>query len=163
MPDGRSNPDLDAERSLNLELGWRLHKDRVRLGVSIFRDNYSNFIDTAQFVADEGTRYRNSRGVVTNGYTYAMPISRGETEVKGVEAESKWLVVDDWLARVAYSYNEGTDNDGEPLASIIPAKAVGGLNYNSPHGAGRHRQRHPPTAQGPFGLLQEHHQRQLWR
>lgn len=132
VPDGRSNPDLDAERSLNLELGWRLQSDRLRLGVSIFRDKYSNFIDTAQFVADEGTRYRNNRGVVSNGYTYTMPINRGEVEVKGVEAEGMWLMADNWLARVAYSYNEGTDNDDQPLASIIPAKAVGGLTYNAP-------------------------------
>ncbi|VFR90168.1 Outer membrane receptor proteins, mostly Fe transport [plant metagenome] len=132
VPDGRSNPDLDAERSLNLELGWRLQSDRLRLGVSIFRDKYSNFIDTAQFVADEGTRYRNNRGIVSNGYTYTMPINRGEVEVKGVEAEGMWLMADNWLARVAYSYNEGTDNDGQPLASIIPAKAVGGLTYNAP-------------------------------
>ncbi|VFR84827.1 Outer membrane receptor proteins, mostly Fe transport [plant metagenome] len=132
VPDGRSNPDLDAERSLNLELGWRFQSDRLRLGVSLFRDKYSNFIDTAQFVADEGTRYRNSRGVVTNGYTYTMPINRGDVEVKGVEAEGMWLLADNWLARVAYSYNEGTDNDDQPLASIIPAKAVGGLTYNAP-------------------------------
>ena len=132
LPDGRSNPDLDAERSLNLEMGWRFQSDRLRVGVSVFRDKYSNFIDTAQYLADEGIQYRNSRGVVSNGYTYTMPINRGEVEVKGVEAEGMWLLADDWLARVAYSYNEGTDNDGEPLASIIPAKAVGGLTYNAP-------------------------------
>jgi len=132
LPDGRSNPDLDAERSLNLEMGWRLQSDRLRVGVSVFRDKYTNFIDTAQYLADEGIQYRNSRGVVSNGYTYTMPINRGDVEVKGVEAEGMWLLADDWLTRVAYSYNEGTDNDGEPLASIIPAKAVGGLTYNAP-------------------------------
>ncbi|WP_164072715.1 TonB-dependent hemoglobin/transferrin/lactoferrin family receptor [Stenotrophomonas maltophilia] len=132
LPDGRSNPDLDAERSLNLEMGWRFQSDRLRVGVSVFRDKYSNFIDTAQYLADEGIQYRNGRGVVSNGYTYTMPINRGDVEVKGVEAEGMWLLADDWLARVAYSYNEGTDNDGEPLASIIPAKAVGGLTYNAP-------------------------------
>ncbi|KAA9001496.1 TonB-dependent hemoglobin/transferrin/lactoferrin family receptor [Stenotrophomonas cyclobalanopsidis] len=132
LPDGRSNPDLDAERSLNLEMGWRFQSDRLRVGVSVFRDKYSNFIDTAQYLADEGIQYRSSRGVVSNGYTYTMPINRGDVEVKGVEAEGMWLLADDWLARVAYSYNEGTDNDGEPLASIIPAKAVGGLTYNAP-------------------------------
>ncbi|WP_256642930.1 TonB-dependent hemoglobin/transferrin/lactoferrin family receptor [Stenotrophomonas sp. 9(2022)] len=132
LPDGRSNPDLAAERSLNLEMGWRFQSDRLRVGVSVFRDKYSKFIDTAQYLADEGIQYRNGRGVVSNGYTYTMPINRGDVEVKGVEAEGMWLLADDWLARVAYSYNEGTDNDGEPLASIIPAKAVGGLTYNAP-------------------------------
>lgn len=135
VPDGRSNPNLEAERSLNLELGWRFQGDRLRAGVSVFRDKYSNFIDTAQFVGDPDTQYSTTtRGVttITNGYVYTMPINRGEVEVKGVEAEGMWLLADDWLARVAYSYNEGTDNDDEPLASIIPAKAVGGLTYNAP-------------------------------
>ncbi|WP_282298591.1 TonB-dependent hemoglobin/transferrin/lactoferrin family receptor [Stenotrophomonas sp. PS02289] len=135
VPDGRSNPNLEAERSLNLELGWRFQGDRLRAGVSVFRDKYSNFIDTAQFVGDPDIQYSTTtRGVttITNGYTYTMPINRGEVEVKGVEAEGMWLLADDWLARVAYSYNEGTDNDDEPLASIIPAKAVGGLTYNAP-------------------------------
>lgn len=135
VPDGRSNPNLEAERSLNLELGWRFQGDRLRAGVSVFRDRYSNFIDTAQFVGDPDTQYSTTvRGVttVTNGYVYTMPINRGEVEVKGVEAEGMWLLADDWLARLAYSYNEGTDNDDEPLASIIPAKAVGGLTYNAP-------------------------------
>ncbi len=135
VPDGRSNPNLEAERSLNLELGWRYQGDRLRAGVSVFRDKYSNFIDTAQFVGDPNTQYSTTtRGVttITNGYVYTMPINRGEVEVKGVEAEGMWLLADDWLARVAYSYNEGTDNDDEPLASIIPAKAVGGLTYNAP-------------------------------
>ncbi|WNH50768.1 TonB-dependent hemoglobin/transferrin/lactoferrin family receptor [Stenotrophomonas oahuensis] len=135
VPDGRSNPNLEAERSLNLELGWRFQGDRLRAGLSVFRDKYSNFIDTAQFVGDPNTQYSTTvRGVttVTNGYVYTMPINRGEVEVKGVEAEGIWLLADDWLARLAYSYNEGTDNDDEPLASIIPAKAVGGLTYNAP-------------------------------
>lgn len=135
VPDGRSNPNLEAERSLNLELGWRFQGDRLRAGLSVFRDKYSNFIDTAQFVGDPNTQYSTTvRGVttVTNGYVYTMPINRGDVEVKGVEAEGMWLLADDWLARVAYSYNEGTDNDDEPLASIIPAKAVGGLTYNAP-------------------------------
>ena len=135
VPDGQSNPDLEAERSLNIELGWRFQSDRLRLGVSVFRDKYSNFIDTAQFIADAGTQYSTTvRGqtTVTNGYTYTMPINRGEVVVKGVEAEGMWLLADDWLARVAYSYNEGTDNDDQPLASIIPAKAVAGLTYTAP-------------------------------
>ncbi|HVJ38708.1 MAG TPA: TonB-dependent receptor, partial [Stenotrophomonas sp.] len=135
VPSGKSNPDLDAERSLNVELGWRYQGERLRLGVSIFRDKYSDFIETAQFVADPQVQYSTTvRGVttITNGYTYAMPINRGEVTVKGVEAEGLWLLSDAWLARLAYSYNEGKDNDGQPLGSISPAKTVAGLSYQSP-------------------------------
>ncbi|MDG2525623.1 TonB-dependent hemoglobin/transferrin/lactoferrin family receptor [Stenotrophomonas sp. HITSZ_GD] len=135
VPDGKSNPDLEAERSLNLEIGWRYQGERLRLGVSAFRDKYSDFIDTATFTADEGVLYSTTvRGVttITNGYSYLMPINRGEVTVKGVEAEGLWLLADDWLARLAYSYNEGKDNDGEPLGSISPAKTVAGVSYNAP-------------------------------
>ncbi len=80
-------------------------------------------------------QYSTSSGgqtTISNGYTYTMPINRGEVIVKGVEAEGLWLLADNWLARLAYSYNEGKDTDGEPLASIIPAKTVLGLSYNAP-------------------------------
>lgn len=135
VPDGRSNPDLEAERSISIEMGWRYQNDRLRLGVSAFRDKYSNFIDTAEFVADEDVQYSTTvRGqtTITDGYTYTMPVNRGEVTVKGVEAEGMWLLADDWLARLAYSYNEGKDNDGQPLGSISPAKAVLGVSYNAP-------------------------------
>jgi hemoglobin/transferrin/lactoferrin receptor protein len=135
VPDGKSNPDLDAERSLNIELGWRYQSDRLRLGVSVFQDKYSDFIDTAQYVADQDVQYSTTvRGqtTITNGYIYTMPINRGEVKVKGVEAEGLWQLADDWLARMAYSYNDGEDNDGQPLGSISPAKTVLGLSYNAP-------------------------------
>lgn len=135
VPDGKSNPDLEAERSLNMELGWRYQAERLRLGVSVFRDKYSNFIDTAEFIGDPDVAYSTTvRGVTTvsNGYIYTMPINRGEVTVKGAEAEGLWLLADDWLARLAYSYNEGKDNDGEPLGSISPAKTVVGMTYNAP-------------------------------
>lgn len=132
LPDGRSNPDLEAERSLNLELGWRYQSDSLRLGLSAFRDKYSNFIDTAQYLADPDVQYLSSSGVASDGYYYTLPINRGEVVVKGLEAEGMWLIADDWLAHLAYSYNDGEDNDGQPLGSISPAKTVLGLNYNAP-------------------------------
>lgn len=131
VPDGKSNPDLEAERSLNIELGWRYQSERLRLGVSAFRDRYSNFIDTASYTADTGTQYL-INGQVKDGYTYTMPINRGQVTVKGIEAEGLWLITDSWLAHLAYSYNEGKDNDGRPLGSISPAKTVLGVSYNAP-------------------------------
>ncbi len=62
VPSGKSNLDLDAERSLNLEMGWRYQSERLRLGVSVFRDKYSDFIDTAQFVADPDVQIPALRG-----------------------------------------------------------------------------------------------------
>lgn len=135
VPDGKSNPDLEAERSRNIELGWRYQSERLRLGISAFRDRYSHFIDTAQFVADPDVQYATTRygqTTISNGYVYTMPINRGRVKVRGIEAEGMWLLSDDWLAHLAYSYNKGKDNDGKPLGSISPAKTVLGLSYNAP-------------------------------
>jgi len=46
VPTSAANPELDAETSLNLELGWRWESDRARVGVSVFRDRYDDFIES---------------------------------------------------------------------------------------------------------------------
>ncbi|MFT4249697.1 MAG: TonB-dependent hemoglobin/transferrin/lactoferrin family receptor [Pseudomonas sp.] len=135
VPSSKSNPNLKAERSLNLELGWHWQSERLRLGLSVFRDKYSNFIESATFSADEDVEYSTtSRGQTTtsNGYSYTMPVNRGEVTVKGVEAEGLWLINANWMARLAYTYNQGKDDEGDALASISPAKAVLGVNYKAP-------------------------------
>src|SRR3546814_3294291 len=40
VPTTAANPDLEAETSLNLELGYRWESERARVGISVFRDRY---------------------------------------------------------------------------------------------------------------------------
>ncbi|HWK50706.1 MAG TPA: TonB-dependent receptor, partial [Steroidobacter sp.] len=133
--DSASNPDLEAEESLNTELGYRWQSDRFQVGVSAYRDKYTNFIQTDQFILNPDTQYRSCSGnncVVTLGKQYLMAANVGEVTVKGVEVEGRWLISQQWSARLAWAYSEGEQDNGDPLPSILPATGVLGLRYQSP-------------------------------
>lgn len=135
LPSSVSNPNLESEKSLNLEAGYRWESNNVRFGVSLFRDKYTNFIESATIQVDNGVQYQTcSRGActITTGYSYNMPVNRGEVVVRGLEAEGMWLMSDAWMGRMAFTYNHGEKSDGQPLGSINPAKLVIGLNYAAP-------------------------------
>lgn len=133
--DFASNPDLAAEESLNTEIGYRWQTERHRLGISAYRDEYSDFIDTATFVRNAGAQYRactRTTCTVTDGNEYLMPANLGEVTVKGVEVEGRWSINRQWSARLAWAYSEGEKSNGDPLPSIVPATGVLAVRYESP-------------------------------
>lgn len=134
-----SNPDLEAEESRNIELGYRFETDRQLVGVSVFRNEYTNFIEYNTFVRNPTVEYKtcNTAGTTcTNffGDEYDMYDNIGEVTVDGIEFEGRWLLTDDVSLRLAYSWNEGEEKDGTPLQSIVPASGVVGLAYKAPSG-----------------------------
>ena len=132
VPTTAANPNLEAEKSLSLELGYRWESDNARFGISVFRDRYDNFIENVRLTANPGTEYRScSRGTCTTrfGYDYNTLANVGEVTVKGVELEGLWRLGDTWLLRTAWSHNEGEQRDGRPLDSINPDKGVLGLSW----------------------------------
>ncbi|GAB3048003.1 TonB-dependent hemoglobin/transferrin/lactoferrin family receptor [Stenotrophomonas tumulicola] len=125
-----SNPGLEAERSLNLEAGYRWTTDRAQLGLSLFRDRYSNFIEYVTQVQAVPNGFRTSpTSEVQYENRYSTPSNAGKVTVKGVELEGRWQMTDAWSSRIAASYSEGEKADGDPLESIVPASAVLGLRY----------------------------------
>ncbi|WP_454828669.1 TonB-dependent hemoglobin/transferrin/lactoferrin family receptor [Pseudoxanthomonas wuyuanensis] len=132
-----ANPNLEAEKSLNAEVGYRWQTDRMQLGVSLFRDKYDNFIESAQFVQNPDVEYQvcGFSGCSTSfGTTYTMPANYGEVTVKGAELEGRWLLGEAWQLRLAYSHAEGEKKNGDPLESISPDRGVLGLQYLAPQG-----------------------------
>ncbi|MDY6948649.1 MAG: TonB-dependent hemoglobin/transferrin/lactoferrin family receptor [Pseudomonadota bacterium] len=133
--DSASNPNLEAEKSLNVELGYRWRSGRYFLGISVYRDKYGNFIESTTLTQNPGTQYRSCSGAtctVTNGHEYIAPANVGEVTVAGVEVEGRWLITQQLSARLAWSYNDGEKENGDPLPSIVPASGVLGLRYESP-------------------------------
>ncbi|MEH6413525.1 TonB-dependent hemoglobin/transferrin/lactoferrin family receptor [Pseudomonas sp. CGJS7] len=132
VPTTAANPDLDAETSLNLELGYRWESERARFGVSVFRDRYDDFIESVRLTANPQTRYQTcTRGTCTSrlGYDYNTLANVGQVTVKGIEAEGLWRLSDAWLLRAAWSHNQGKQKDGSPLDSINPDRGVIGLSW----------------------------------
>ncbi len=132
VPTNAANPDLEAETSLNLELGWRWESERARFGVSVFRDRFDDFIESLRLTANPDTEYQSCvRGTCTTrfGYDYNTLANVGEVTVKGIEAEGLWRLGEAWLLRAAWSHNEGEQKDGSPLESINPDRGVVGLSW----------------------------------
>jgi hemoglobin/transferrin/lactoferrin receptor protein len=134
--DSVANQDLESEQSLNTEIGYRWQSERHQLGISAYRDKYTNFIESATFIRNQDIAYRtcasNGACTVTLGNEYLMPANLGEVTVKGVEVEGRWLINEQWSARLAWTYNEGEKKNGDPLPSIVPATGVIGLRYAAP-------------------------------
>lgn len=134
--DSVANQDLESEESLNTEVGYRWQSERHQLGISAYRDKYTNFIESATFIRNADIAYRTCSGngacSVTLGNEYIMPANLGEVTVKGVEVEGRWLINEQWSARLAWTYREGEKKNGDPLPSIVPATGVIGLRYASP-------------------------------
>lgn len=125
-----SNPELDAEKSLNVELGYRWSSDRGQLGFSLFRDRYSNFIETVTTAQAYANGYRTTATApIQYSYNATMPMNAGRVTVKGAELEGRWQFSDAWSSRIAAAYSEGEKADGDPLESIVPASVVVGLRY----------------------------------
>lgn len=130
LNDTVSNPDLEAEKSLNLEFGYRWSTDRAQLGLSVFRDRYENFIEYTNLVQSVPGGFRTTAtGPVLYSRNYTMPTNAGEVTVKGAELEGRWQISDAWSSRLAASYAKGEKRNGDPLESIVPASAVLGVRY----------------------------------
>jgi hemoglobin/transferrin/lactoferrin receptor protein len=119
--DSVANPNLTNEQSLNTELAYAWKTQRHSLTLAVFRDRYSDFIETQ-------TLYRQV-GSINDDYT--TTVNTGEVIVKGAEISSRWILGNHFAIGFAYSVNEGEKKNGDPLLSIVPASGVLGLEYQA--------------------------------
>lgn len=134
-----SNPDLEAEESRNIEIGYRWHGNSHVFGISTYRNDYSNFIDYNTFIRNADVEYQtcNTAGTVCNNFfgdEYDSLDNIGEVTVKGIEVEGLWAITEQVRLRFAYAWSEGEEKDGTPLQSIVPASGIIGLGYDAPNG-----------------------------
>jgi hemoglobin/transferrin/lactoferrin receptor protein len=119
------NPDLGPEKGRNLDLGFRVKRDRLFFGHdrlvfrnAYFRNSLDDFIDfQATFVPPRGP-------------LHFTPVNVQEALIEGYEAALAW----EWYPGLTFSGNytqaRGTNETaGQPLATIPPRKGVLGLTY----------------------------------
>ena len=107
---GFSNPDLQPERSTSWEIGvdQRLWRDRIRVGVTYFNQNFTNLI---QFALDPTT-------------SLFIPENVGRARIQGVEAYASFDPFD-WIGFYAnYTYLDATDLDTRQELRRVPRNAV---------------------------------------
>lgn len=133
-----SNPNLEAEKSLNLELGWRWESANARWGISAFRDTYDNLITTGTVMRTPEITYSVCTGTpprqtcrTEQGNKYNTPINGLKAEIRGIEMSGMLRLGNAWLLQASLSHNSGKFADGRPVESINPASGVLGLRWNS--------------------------------
>ncbi|MAJ50569.1 MAG: hypothetical protein CMB82_03010 [Flammeovirgaceae bacterium] len=140
------NPNLSSETSTGFELGVRLDSEYYGLELSLFRNEYEDFIESnaiaPQFLQFGGIDPSD------NLLTF-QAVNLSEVEIDGVEvsgsidlemfskdfSSDQDYLLDDFSIRFAIAYADGEDVSAEqPLDSVEPLTGVIGLAYDSPAG-----------------------------
>jgi vitamin B12 transporter len=118
---GFSNPDLEPERSDSWDVGidQRFWRDRVRLGVTYF-DN--EFRDLIQLTFDASQ--------CPPGNPFGCPINVGRARTNGVEASGAVDLLDTLTVSGSYTYTDSEDLDtGQPLRRFPRHRYTAGLTW----------------------------------
>ncbi len=124
----RANPDLRAESSHGLELGWRHVGETLRASVSVYENRYRDLIESrANLGIDPAT-----------GRLVFQSINRDRARIRGVESDLLWHLdgrfprLRGWQLRGALAWSQGDDTRRSvPLNTIDPARATLGLRYDA--------------------------------
>lgn len=130
-----SNTELASEKSTGVEIGIRFAKKREIIQLSVFRNEYDNFIESFAVAP----MFAATRGVdPSDGLFTFQSINRDSVEIKGYELRIRTGLADfgpafdNWAIRAAFSSTSGTDvTRDQPIDSIDPLNGVLGLEYNS--------------------------------
>ncbi|WP_261817709.1 TonB-dependent hemoglobin/transferrin/lactoferrin family receptor [Vibrio gallicus] len=113
------NPDLDAEKSLSYEVGFRGKGSIYQYEVSTFYNEYDDFI-TSQVVGQSG-----QQDVITM-------VNIDEAKIYGAEASGTVLGPMGTYTKLSIAYAYGEDvKTGRELDSVAPLSGVIGLGYDN--------------------------------
>lgn len=127
-----ANPELKSERSLNLELAYQLETETSQHKFALFRDKYSDLIESVQQIQNPTVRYQSCfRGVCTEsmGTVYSQTQNIGEVEVQGAEVSGQLQSANAWQLHWSGAYQRGEKANGDPYLSISPWSAVLGVSH----------------------------------
>lgn len=113
------NPNLKPETSNGYDIGARLGDEYLGGSISLFTNEYRNFIDQLDLGANR--EFLMSRKLYTN---------RAHVRISGIEAKTHWNLTNGWHTNAALAYSEGKDTDTDEHLNSVPAlKGVVGLGY----------------------------------
>ena len=116
------NPEIDAESSDSVELGIRADYENAFLSLSIFSNNYEDFI-SSNFIGREGeiSLYQNQ--------------NIQDVEIQGAELLSYFYFNNEWRVRASVAYARGdNETDDVPIDTVDPLTVVAGLRYDNANG-----------------------------
>jgi len=118
------NTELEPEKALNMEVGWKSRTKRFSSQVVLFRSNLSNII----------SRVRSGNDSI-QGYPVYLKENTATAYIKGFEADAEWQLSPTLAAygNLVYTYGQNT-TDQEPLRRIPPLNGRLGIYYQGQQG-----------------------------
>jgi len=118
------NTELEPEKALNMEVGWKSRTKRFSSQVVLFRSNLSNII----------SRVRSGNDSI-QGYPVYLKENTAAAYIKGLEADAEWQLAPSLFAygNLVYTYGQNT-TDQEPLRRIPPLNGRVGIYYQGQQG-----------------------------
>lgn len=117
------NPGLRPERSLGVELGWRVETPRVASQVSVYDNRYQDLIESRALVGRDPE----------SGTTWFQSVNRDRATIRGAEARLRLAMTGrlaGWSLDLGGAWAEGRDvRRDQPLNSIDPPKLTAGAGY----------------------------------
>lgn len=113
--------DLRPEKSLNLELGYKLRTPHVAAGLYVFRNHLRDLITRVKL-----------DGQVINGYNVYRKENVEKAYIEGVEAEAEVIIATQWKAygSLAYAYGQNQSKN-EPVRRIPPLNGRLGTHWQA--------------------------------
>ena len=105
------NPDLDAERSFDVDLGLRRVTERLLLSGAVFRNRIQDYIERVEVAPDQFTFVN-----LTDG------------EITGAELQGAWRPSPTWRIGFGGHLLDGEGDGGRPLADIPPDEIFAALS-----------------------------------
>jgi hemoglobin/transferrin/lactoferrin receptor protein len=120
------NPNLRPEKSKSVELGVKVRTGDVDWDGAVFRNKYTDFINTNQVVGGTGA---------PGNPTVFQAVNVQSASIRGFEFKGNWRLSSRWSLPFAYGQTRGTnDVTGQPLNSVDPARTQLGLQYRAAWG-----------------------------
>ena len=127
-----ANAELKSERSRGTEAGVRFANDVVDLHWALFRNDYTDFIES--FVI--APRFRRSGGIdPADGLLTFQSVNRADVRIEGTELRAALTLDNGFFGRAALAYASGEERSAKvPLSSVEPLTVVLGIGYEAPAG-----------------------------
>lgn len=115
------NPDLEPEKSTNLDISFEAEKGKTSGRIGYFHNKIDNLIDTGNMTTSGGP------GGITITSQY---VNIDEAEISGVEAELGYHFNDNWYMKATYNYIDAIDKTtGERLDNRAKQNGIVQLTY----------------------------------
>ncbi len=117
------NPGLRPERSLGVEIGWRVETPRLASQVSVYDNRYQDLIESRALVGRDPV----------SGTTLFQSVNRDRATIRGAEARLRLALtgrLEGWSLDFGGAWAEGRDTRrDEPLNGVDPPKLTAGAGY----------------------------------